>query len=92
MCLYYFILATCFGFFGKPSLGKPKYTKKDKPYDLYSSPDIQVIKSRRMRWAGHVTCMGDNRGAYMVLVGRPEGKTCVGRHRHGWEDNIKMGL
>jgi hypothetical protein len=44
-------------------------------YDLYCLPiDIQVIKSRRMRWAGHVACMGDRRGAYRVLVGKPVGK------------------
>ena len=43
--------------------------------DLYSSPNIiQVIKSRRMRWAGHVAYMGTRRGAYSVFVGKPEGK------------------
>jgi hypothetical protein len=54
----------------------------DELHDLYSSPNIvRVIKSRRM-WAGHVTCMGDGRGAYRVLVGRPEGKRPLGRPRH----------
>ncbi|KAJ4449257.1 hypothetical protein ANN_00654 [Periplaneta americana] len=60
---------------------------------LYSSPDIiRNIKSRRLRWAGHVARMGESRNAYRVLVGRPEGKRPLGRPRHGWEDNIKMDL
>jgi hypothetical protein len=45
-----------------------------------------------MRWAGHVACRGKGRGVYSVLVGRPEGKRPLGRPRHRWEDNIKMGL
>jgi len=61
--------------------------------DLYSSPNIvQVIKSRRMRWAGHVARLGEGRGEYRVLVGKPEGKRPLGRPRRGWEDNIKMDL
>src|SRR5215468_1396865 len=60
--------------------------------DLYSSPNIiQVIKSRRMRWAGHVARMGEGRGAYRILVGRPEGRRPL-RTRRRWEDNIKMDL
>ncbi|KAJ4439149.1 hypothetical protein ANN_15106 [Periplaneta americana] len=60
---------------------------------LYSSPDIiRNIKSRRLRWAGHVARMGESRNAYKVLVGRPEGKRPLGRPRRGWEDNIKMDL
>ena len=54
---------------------------------LYSPNIIQVIKSRRMRWAGHVARMGERRGVYRVLVGKPEG-----RPRSRWEDNIKMDL
>ena len=61
--------------------------------DLYSSPDnVRVIKSRRMRWAGHVARMGEMRGVYRVLVGKPEGKRQLGRPRRRWEDNIKMDL
>jgi len=59
--------------------------------DLYcSSNTFWVIKSRRMRWAGHVARMAARRGAYRVLVGKPEGKRPLGRPRHRWEDNIKM--
>ena len=56
--------------------------------DLYSSPNIvRVVKSRRMRWAGHVARMGEEREAYRVLVGKPEGKRPLGRPRHRWVDN-----
>jgi hypothetical protein len=65
----------------------------DELHSLYSSANIvRVIKSRRMRWAGHVARMGEGRGAYRVLVGRPEGKRPLGRPRRRWEDNIKMDL
>jgi hypothetical protein len=58
-------------------------------YDKYSSPNIiLVIKSRRIRWAGHVARMGKRRDAYGVLVGRPDGYRLLGRPRHRWEDNI----
>jgi len=61
--------------------------------DLYLSPNIvRVIKSRRMRWAGHVARMGDRRGVYRVLVGKPKRKRTLGRYRLRWEDNIKMDL
>ena len=61
--------------------------------DLYSLPNIvRVVKSRRMRWAGHVARMGQGRGVYRVLVGKPEGKKPLGRPRRRWEDNIKMDL
>jgi hypothetical protein len=53
--------------------------------DLYSSPNIiRLIKSRRIRWAGHIACMGEGRGAYRILVGRPEGKRPLGRPRRRW--------
>ena len=61
--------------------------------DLHSSPNIiWVIKSRRMRWAGHVAHMGERRGIYKVLMGKSEGKRPLGRPRRRWEDNIKMDL
>jgi hypothetical protein len=65
----------------------------DELHSLYSSPIIvRVIKPRRMRWAGHVARMGEGRGVYRVLVGRPEGKRPLGRPKRRWEDNIKMDL
>jgi hypothetical protein len=61
--------------------------------DLYSSPNIvQILKSRRIRWAWHVARMEEGRGVYRVLVGKPEGKRPLGRPRRSWEDNIKMEL
>jgi hypothetical protein len=63
-------------------------------HGLYSSPGtVRVIKARRMRWAGHVARMGEVRGAYNILVGKPEGmRRPLGKPRHRWEDNIKMDL
>jgi hypothetical protein len=62
-------------------------------HGLYSSPStIRVIKARRMRWAGHVARMGEVRGAYNILVGRPEVRIPLGRPRRRWEDNIKKDL
>jgi hypothetical protein len=61
--------------------------------DLYSSPSIiRIIKSRRMRWAGHVARMREKRNAYRLLVRKPEGKRPLGRPRHGCVDNIKMDI
>jgi hypothetical protein len=65
----------------------------DELHSLYSSPNIvRAIKSRRMRWAGHVARMGEGRGVYGVLVWKPERKRPLGRTRSRWEDNIKMDL
>jgi hypothetical protein len=62
-------------------------------HNLYSSPSIiRIIKSRRMRWAGHVARVGEERNAYRILVGKPEGKRSLGRLRRRWEDNIKIEL
>ena len=59
--------------------------------DLYCSSNIvRVVKSRRMRWAEHVACMGEKRVIYRVLAGKPEGKRPLGRPRCRWGDNIKM--
>jgi len=61
--------------------------------DLYSLPNIvRLVKSRQMRWAGHVARMGEDRGVHRVLVGKPEGKRPLGRPRRRWRDNIKMDL
>jgi hypothetical protein len=65
----------------------------DELHSLYSSPNIvRVVKSRRMRWAGHVALMGEGIGVYRVLVERPEGKRQLGRPRRRWEDNIKLDV
>ena len=73
--------------------GEWRRLHNEKLIDLYSSPNIvRVIKSRRMRWAGHVALMvalmGEERGVYRVLVGKPEGR----RPRRRWVDNIRMDL
>jgi hypothetical protein len=61
--------------------------------NLYCSPSIiRIIKSRRMRWTGHVARMGKKRNAYKILAGKPEGKRPLGRPRRRWEDNIRMDL
>jgi hypothetical protein len=61
--------------------------------NLYSSPSIiRMIKSRRMRRAGHVARMGEKRNAYRLLVGKPKGKRPLGRPRRRWVDNIRMDL
>jgi hypothetical protein len=62
-------------------------------HNLYSSPStIRIIKSRRMRWAGHVARMGEKRNVCMSLVGKPEGKRPLGGPRRRWIDNIRMDL
>ena len=61
--------------------------------DLYCSPNIvRAIKSRRLRWAGHVARMEERRGVHKGLVGKPEGKRPLGRRRRRWEDNIKIDI
>jgi hypothetical protein len=73
--------------------GSRRKLHNDELDNLYSSPNIvRVIKSRRMRWAGHVGRMGEARSVYRVLVGRPEGKRLLERPERRWEDNIKMDL
>jgi hypothetical protein len=60
-------------------------------HNMYSSPNIvRVIKARRLRWPGHVAHMGEGRGVYRVLVGKPKCKRPLGKPRHRWEDNIKL--
>ena len=74
---------------------KGEWTKlhTEKLNDLYSALNIfRVIKSRRMRWAGHVARKRERWGLYRVLVGKTEGKTLLGKPRRRWEDNIKKGL
>ena len=73
--------------------GKWRKLHNEELNDLYSSPNIlRVIKSRRMRWAGHVARMEEGRGVHKVLVWKPEGKRPLGRPRRRWEYNIEMDL
>jgi hypothetical protein len=73
--------------------GEWRKLHNEKLHNLYSSPDIiRQIKSRQMRWAGHVAHMGEDRKVYKVLVGKPEGKRPLGRPRCRWEDGIRMEL
>jgi hypothetical protein len=70
----------------------PHYANLKKNNVYYSPSIIRMIKSRRMRWAGHVTRMGEKRNAYRIVVGKPEGKRPLGRPRRRWVDNIIMDL
>jgi len=73
--------------------GEWRKLHKEEINDLYSSPNIvRVIKSRKVRWAGHVAHMGENRGAYRALMGKPEGTRPLGRSRRRLDNNIKMDL
>jgi len=73
--------------------GEWRKLRNEKLYGLYFSPNtFRVIKSRRVRWAGHVAHMGERRGVYRVLAGKPEAKRPLGRPSLRWENNIKMGL
>jgi len=73
--------------------GKWRRLHNEELNDLYSSPSIvRAIKSRRMRWAGHVARMGEESGVCRVLVGKPEGKRPLGRPRRRWVDNNMMDL
>jgi hypothetical protein len=73
--------------------GKWRRIRNKEPYALYSSPNIiRAIKRRRMKWAGRVARKGKRRGAFRVLVEKPEGRRPLERPRHRWEDNIKIGF
>jgi hypothetical protein len=83
------VLRTIFGPKREEMIGEWKKLHNEELHDLYSSPTIvRVIKSRRMRWAGHVARMGEVRCVYRILVGKPEGKRPLGRPRRRWEDSI----
>jgi hypothetical protein len=73
--------------------GEWRKLHNDELNDLHSLPNIvRVVKSRRMRWAGHVARMGEERVVHRVLVRKPEGKRPLGRPRRRWEDNTKMDV
>ena len=73
--------------------GKWRRLHNEELNNFYASPNIvRMIKSRRMRWAGHVACMGEERVVYRVLVGKPEGRRPLGRPWRRWVGNIRMDL
>ena len=87
------VLRRIFGLRRDEVAGEWRRLHNEELNDLYSSPNnVQVIKSRRMRWAGHVARMGEERGVYGVLVGKLEGRRPLGRPRRRWADNIRMDL
>jgi hypothetical protein len=87
------VLSRIFGPKRDEVTGEWRKLHNEELHDPYFSPNIvQVIKSRRMRWAGHVARMGEERGVYTVLVGKHEGQRPLGRPRRRWEDNIRMDL
>ena len=86
-------LRTLFGPKRVEARGKWRKLHNEELNDLYFLPNIvRVIKSRRMKWVGHVARMMEERGVYRILVGKPEGKRPLGRTGRRWEDNIKMDL
>jgi len=87
------VLRRIFGRRSDEVTGELRRLHNEELNDVYSSPSVvRVIKSRRMIWAGHVARMGEERGAYRVLVGKPEGKRPLGRPRRKWVDNIRTNL
>ena len=87
------VLRRVFGAKREGVKGERRKLHNEEHSDLYSLPNfVLVVKSRRMRWAGHVARMSEGRGVHRVLVGKPEGKRPMGRPRRRWEDNIKMEL
>jgi hypothetical protein len=87
------VLRRIFGLKSDELTGERRKMHNGELHNLYSSPDIiRQIKSRSMRWAGHVARMGEGRNVYRVLVGKPDGKRPPERPRRRWEDGIKMDL
>jgi len=87
------VLRRIFGPMREEVTGEWRRLHNEELNDQYSSPNIvRVIKSRRMRWDGHVAHMGKEREVYRVLMGKPEGKRPLGRPRRRWVDNIRMDL
>ena len=73
--------------------GEWRRLRNEELNSLYRSPNIvRVIKSRRLRWAGHVARMEEGRSAFKILTGKPTGKRPLGRPRHRWEDNVRMNF
>jgi hypothetical protein len=89
----YMVLRRIFGSERDEVTGEWRKLHNGELHNLYSSPDIiRHIKSRRMRWAGHVARMGEGRNVYSVLMGKLKGKRPLERPRCRWEDGVKMDL
>jgi hypothetical protein len=87
------VLRRIFGPKRDEKMGEWRKLHKEEFHNLYSIPDtIRQVKSRRMRWAGHVVRMGEERKVYKVLVGNSEGRRPLGRPRLRWEDGVRMDL
>jgi hypothetical protein len=87
------VLRRIFGPRRDEEMGEWRKLHKEEFHHLYSTPDtIRQVKSRRMRWAGHVARMGEERKVYKVLVGNSEGRRPLGRPRRRWEDGVRMDL
>jgi hypothetical protein len=87
------LLRKIFGLKGDEVTGDLRKLHNEELHDLYSSPSIiRKIKSRRMRWVGHVALMWEKRNPYRLLVGKSEGKRPLRRPRRRWVDNIRIVL
>jgi hypothetical protein len=87
------VLRRIFGSKRDEVTGEWRKLHNEELHNMYSSPDIiRQFKSRRMRWAGNVARMGEERKVYKVLVGKPEGERALGRPRRRWDDGIRMDL
>jgi hypothetical protein len=87
------VLRRIFGLKRNEVTGEWRKLHNEELNNLYTSPSIvRVVKSRRMRWVGHVTRMVEGRGVYGILVGKPEERRPLGRPRRRWEDSIKIDL
>jgi hypothetical protein len=87
------VLRRIFGWKRDEVTGGWRQLHNNELHNLYSLQSIiRIMNSRKMRWVGHVVGMGENRNVCKLLVGKPEGKRLLGRPRHRWIENIKMGL
>ena len=87
------VLRKIFGLRRNEVKGEWRKLHNEELNNLYTSPSVvRVVKSRRMRWVGHVARMAEGRGVYRISVGKPEGSRSLGRPRRRWEDNIKMDV
>jgi hypothetical protein len=76
----------------KEMVGDSRKLHKKELYNVYASLNIVRVNKSRIKWVGHVACMGEVRNAYKILVGKSEEKRPLGRPKHRWKDNIRMDL